>query len=185
MMAGPGNRFGRLREVVMAMATPTMVTLTGTVQTPPATPDATFRVVMQQLGYLMHADGTIIEPTTYEGLADAAGAVAITVPASTDPAWDYVVNGQIVGTNWTFRCFFDPIDNGKQGAPFYAGVPHDMGSTLTLNDVIPAGQLSQSALYAPINHQHTPSQLGIVVLGPGEDVPPGTPAGSVIIREAA
>jgi hypothetical protein len=131
-----------------------MVTLTGTVQTPPATPDATFRVVMEQQGYLMHADGTIIEPTIYQGSADADGAVSITVPASTDPAWDYVLDGKIVGTNWTYRCFFDPIDNGKQGAPFYAGVPHDMGSTLTLNDVIPAGLLSQSALYAPINHTH-------------------------------
>lgn len=167
------------------MAQPTMVTLTGDVQTPPSVVDPTFRVVMEQQGYLMHADGTIIEPTTYQGVADTNGHISFSVPASTDPAWDYVLNGQIVGTTWTYRTFFDPIDNGKQGAPFYAGVPHNMGLTLTLNDIIPAGQLSQSALYAPINHQHTPNQVGFLILGPVETVPPGTPDGTVIIRKAA
>lgn len=154
------------------MAQPTMVTLTGDVQTPPATADPTFRVVMQQLGYLMHADGTVIEPTTYTGVADGSGHISFTVPASTDPAWDYVVDGKIVGTSWTYRVVFDPIDNGKQGAPFYAGVPHDLGSTLTLNDIIPAGQLSQSALYAPINHTHPGGGGGAVtsVFGRSGDV---------------
>lgn len=167
------------------MAQPTMITLIGDVQTPPSTPDATFRMVMEQQGYLMHADGTIIEPTVYQGVADANGHLSFVVPATTDPAWQYVLSGHIVGTIWTYRCFFDPIDNGKQGAPFYAGVPHNMGSTLTINQVIPAGVVGQSALYAPINHQHTPEQVGFRIIGPVDPVPPGTPDGTVIIRRAA
>ena len=167
------------------MALPTMVTITGQFQTPPATPDATFAVVMEQQGYLMHDDGTVVEPTTYRGVADSNGAISFQVPASTDPNWNYIVNGKMVGTNWTYRCTFDPIDNLPQAAPFYAGVPHNMGPTLTLNDIIPAGQLSQSALYAPINHHHTPDQVGFLILGAVDPVPPGTPAGTVIIREAA
>jgi hypothetical protein len=167
------------------MATPTMVTLTGTVQTPPSTPDGTFRVVMDQQGYLTHADGTIIEPTRYIGVANGSGQISFQVPASTNPAWNYVVDGKIVGSVWTYRCFFDPIDNGKQGAPFFAGVPHNLGASLTLNSLIPAGVLSQSALYAPINHQHTPDQVGFLVLGPAEALPINTPSGTVIIRKAA
>lgn len=167
------------------MAQPTMVTLTGNVQTPPSTPDPTFRVVMQQLGYLMHADGTVVEPTTYQGVVDSDGDLSFQVPATTDPAWNYVVDGQIVGTTWTYRTIFDPIDNAKPTPPFYVGVPHNMGPTLTLNSLIPAGSLSQSALYAPINHHHTPDQVGFLVLGPVDPVPPGTPDGTVIIRRAA
>jgi len=144
------------------MAQPTMITLTGNVQTPPSTPDATFTVTMEQQGYLMHADGTVIEPTVYTGSAAADGSISFQVPASTDPAWDYVVDGKIVGTTWAYRVVFDPIDNGKQGAPFYAGVPHDLGATLTLNDIIPAGNLSQTALYAPINHTHAGGGGGAV-----------------------
>jgi len=167
------------------MATPTMVTIVGVVQTPPATPDSTFTVVMEQRGYLTHSDGTMIEPTKYVGTADGSGAISFQVPASTDPSWDYVLDGKIVGTSWTYRVTFDLMDNLPPAAPFYAGVPHNAGSTITLNDLIPAGVVSQSALYAPINHHHTPDQVGFLVLGPAEAVPGGTPDGTVVIRKAA
>jgi hypothetical protein len=166
------------------MATPTMVTITGNVQTPPGTPDGTFAITLEMLGWLSHSDGTLIEPTKYTETVDGAGNVSFSVPDSTDPNWLYTDFPRgVSGTEWAYRVTFDPIDNLPQRAPFYAVVSGP--GPLTLNDLVPPGSPLSVALYAPLNHHHTPDQVGFLILGPVETVPPSTPANTVIIRKAA
>jgi hypothetical protein len=161
-----------------------MVTITGNVQTPPGTPDGTFAVTLEQQGWLSHDDGTVIEPTKYRIVAEGDGDISFQVPSSTDPAWLYTDFPRgISGTTWAYRVTFDPIDNLPQRSPFYAVV--EGPGPLTLNDLMPPGSPLQAALFAPLNHQHTPDQVGFRILGPVEAVPPGLPANTVIIRRAA
>lgn len=169
------------------MATPTMITVQGVVQTPPGDGDATFQIILEQQGYLGHSDGTLIEPTKYVGTADATGAISFEVPGSTDPNWLYTdFQRGVSGTTWAYRVTMDPIDNLPPRAPFYAAVPFDAaGGVVTLGSLIPPGSPLSVALYAPLNHHHTPDQVGFLILGPAEAVPPLTPSDTVIIRRAA
>jgi hypothetical protein len=135
------------------MATPTMITVTGVLQTPPGTPDATATVTFEQQVWLRHSDGTVIEPTKYEGIANGTGNLVAAdgtspfrVPPTTDPAWS--------PQDWTYRVTIDGVEEPKWAKPFRAGVPHDSpGATLTLGMLLPV-PASGGSLYAPINHTH-------------------------------
>lgn len=127
------------------MATAPLITITGQIQIPPGTPDATAKVVLEQQVWLVHTDGTAIEPQIYEGIADSNGDVSFQVPACTHPDWRPV--------NWRYRVTFDGVENPQWSKPFRAVVPHDQGS-LTLNDLVPVGPASEGSLYAPANHTH-------------------------------
>ena len=168
------------------MATPTMITIRGVVQTPPGDGDATFQIKLEQMGWLTHSDGTLIEPTSYLGVADADGSVEFQVPGSTDPSWLYTdLANSKSGTTWAYRVTMDPIDNLPPRGPFYSVVDSAApGGVVTLGSLIPAGSPLGISMYAPLNHHHTPDQVGFAILGPTDD-PTGLPDGTVIIRKAA
>lgn len=135
------------------MATPTLITVTGTVQTPAGTADPTFSVTLEQEVWLTHSDGTLIEPTKYIGMTDASGVLlavdgvsAFRAPSTTDPAW--------TPQNWTYRVTFDPEDNLPQRSPFRAGLSHlAPGGVVTLGSLLPI-PASGGLLYSPANHTH-------------------------------
>lgn len=129
------------------MATPTMITLTGTVETPPGTPDGTAQVTIQQQVWMRHPDGTVIEPTVYTGVANSNGDISMLVPATNDPDW--------LPVDFQMRVIFDGIENPRWSKPFRAAIPHDApGGTMTLGELIPVGMANEGAFYAAANHSH-------------------------------
>lgn len=128
------------------MAIAPLITITGQLQMPVGTGDATARVVMEQQVYLVHTDGTAVEPQVYIGVCDADGNVSMDVPPTDHPDWR--------PQHWAYRVTFDGIENPQWSKPFRAEVPYNSGD-LTLNDLIPVGSPSAGALYAPINHTHS------------------------------
>lgn len=131
------------------MATPTMITITGTViATPPSTPDATAKVTLEQEVWLTHSDGTVVEPQKYVGVANGSGVVSVQVPACTNPAW--------LPQGWTYRVTFDGVENPEWAKPFRCVVPYDApGATVTLGSLVPVGSASDGVIYAPANHSHS------------------------------
>lgn len=129
------------------MATPGMITITGSIKDAPNAPDSTSRVLMEQEVWLIHTDGTAIKPRVYDGAAASDGTVSFAVPPTDDPAWR--------PQNWTFRCqFVDDEDPGKT-VLFRCVVPYDApGATVTLGSLVPVGSSLDGAVYAPINHTH-------------------------------
>lgn len=137
------------------MATPTMIAISGVAETPPGTPDGDFVLEIEQQGYLTHSDGTLIEPTVYRIEAAADGSVSGSVPASTDPAWIYTDPARgIRGTTWSYRVTYWALGTEQRG-PFRCTISHlSPGAAITLNDLLPAGTIENTAIYAPVNHTH-------------------------------
>lgn len=128
------------------MATPAMVTITGTVQKFPGTGDGTAKVILEQQVWLTHSDGTVIQPQKYVGVADSNGQLSVMVPPTTDPAW--------LPQNWTFRVTFDGVEEPQWAKPFRVVIPHT-DQSITLGDLIPVGAASDGVIYAPANHTHS------------------------------
>lgn len=137
------------------MATPIMVSITGSLLEWPGVPDGTAELVFERTEYLRHSDGTVIEPGSLTVETSSDGSVSFSLMATTDPNWSPL--------GWTYRV----IVKANPALPQYRfslSVPHDApGGILTLGELLPSSTVVPGTLYAGIGHTHlgyvSPSDL--------------------------
>jgi hypothetical protein len=151
---------------------PTMITISGILETSPGTPDSSASVTFKRRGFARHLDGTVIEPGSDVVAVAADGSFELSVMATDDPDW--------VPVGWTYRV---SVNTGETVWGFEAAVPYDASDlTLTFGELLPAEGIEEGYLYAGLNHTH-PGAM-VLVLDVSDDVPEGTPEGTVIVRIA-
>jgi hypothetical protein len=146
------------------MTTPTMVTINGLLVPVGEATEVYFRVPVP---VRYNADPSVFVPYQYKATAAVDGSFTLQVPGTDDPAWS--------PTNWTYKV---TVVGPNLNFSFNAQVPYNAGS-LNFSSILPSLPASEGTLYAAYNHTH----LGLcLVLGPTDPVPPGTLAGTPIIR---
>lgn len=125
------------------MATPTLITISGTLEERFGVADATASITFIPRQIIRHSDGTVITPNApYRTVTDADGAFTLQVPATDDPAW--------TPQGWTYTVV---VDTGERKHSWPAAVPYDTpGGQMPLP--MPAVSASAGQAYAPIGHTH-------------------------------
>jgi len=93
------------------------------------------------------------------------GTFTLPVYGTNDPNWS--------PDSWDYKVIVDGDDLHEE---FYTQVPYNAG-TIRFPSLIPSLTSSLGSLYALYNHGNH-----VLVLGPSDPVPPGTPAGTIIYR---
>jgi len=143
--------------------TPTMITVTGTVYPALEATEVWFRVPVT----LRHSStDSVYVPKTIKALVASNGTFTAQVPATNDPAWS--------PSNWTLKV---TIIGSNLVETYDAQAPYNQ-SPLDFSDMLSVGLApSLGTLYAAYSHGNH-----ILALTVGAPVPPGTPAGTVIVR---
>lgn len=165
----------------------TVITVTGTyVKYPSGTP-ATGKIRFISKVLLQGpTDNVIVEPFDISVLLDSAGSFSIQLPATNDPDWTPV--------NWTYAVELilnNKVISGSLALP-YNGGPVDLADAFNSAFPVPGqSYVLLSARGAPggvagldVNGHVPVAELpfNVLVLGPTDPVPSGTPVNTVIVR---
>ena len=147
------------------MATPTLVTVNGDLAPSIAAKKVTFQVPTL-IRYNSGPD--VIVPSSSVVTVAADGTFSTQLYGTNDPNWS--------PANWNYKVV---IDGDNLHEYFYCQVPYNAG-TLNFSALLPSLTPSQGELYAPVAHGNH-----VLVLGPADAVPPGTPTNTVIVRKGS
>jgi hypothetical protein len=151
-----------------------MIDVSGVIESSPGVPDPAARLTFNRKVSITHLDGTLIEPRTEVAEIGLDGTFTQSLEAGTDPAWSPV--------GWSYEVTLTYSDD-RPPVRWSMMVPYNASSgTLTLGEAPPTVPGTIGVSFALVNHTHTPDQVGFLILDLVESVPPGTPAGTVIIR---
>ena len=140
------------------MATPTMVTVTGTLMIADGVPDVGAVITAIRPEFNSHQDGTVYGRVSQKVSTDIAGAFSLELVASDDPDW--------VPVGWTYEFQVRPGD-GSGAWSFYAPVP-EADTAITFGELVPVATPGTPEVYSPLNHTHPD-----LVTGPASSVAPG------------
>ena len=157
------------------MATPTLIAVSGTIESSPGVPDPLARLSFDRKTVLTHADGTLVEPENRVADIQPDGTFSVDLPATVgDPAWN--------PTGWEYAVTLRYSDD-RPPVRWGLTVPADAsGGTWTIGEDPPTVPVLPGWSFALVNHTHTPDQVGFLVLPIGDPLPPGTPDGKIVIR---
>ena len=145
------------------MATPTLVTVEGSLNPVLGAEKITFRIPTL-LRYSAGPD--VILPGDQLTTAVAAnGTFTLPVYGTNDPAWS--------PSNWNYTVL---IEGDNLHIEYNAQVPYNVG-TIDFSTILPAQSASLGTLYAAYSHGHH-----VLVLHVGDPIPPDTAPNTLIVR---
>lgn len=145
------------------MATPTLVTVEGSLSPLLGVEKVTFRIPTL-LRYALGPD--VILPGDQLAVAvPSNGGITLPIYGTNDPDWS--------PTNWNYTVI---LDGDNLHIEYPAQVPYDAG-TIDFPAILPAQSASLGTLYAAYNHGHH-----VLVLAVGAPIPSDTPPNTLIVR---
>lgn len=128
------------------MATPTMIEVTGVIESAPGVPDPAARLTFERKVPITHTDGTLIEPRTQVAVVALDGSFSVLLEAGNDPLW------QPVG--WTYEAVLRYSET-RPPIRWSMSVPYNASSAdITIGEAPPTVPPSVGVSYALANHTH-------------------------------
>jgi hypothetical protein len=128
------------------MATPTMVTVNGTLN-PVLEATKVYFEVLEPVRYGAGPD--VLLPVTYEADVAADGTFSIPLPGTNDPQWSPI--------GWSYKV---TVRGPNVFFEFYSELPYDAG-TFRFSNMLPLVAPTEGALYAAIGHVHEGSGTAV------------------------